>query len=155
MDQNHHYLMQKSGVFYFSRRVPSNLQHHFQRQRFVRCLHTRSKLKAHKLSKELSIRLENIWGRQRLEHITSNRQVFGRTFTVRNFNGRFRDEPLNGKIFYSLRAAQIIIEEWIKPVNTKKPHSAIGYLPPPQRQSFQWTRGQSCNNHRLRPIKWG
>ena len=69
MDQNHHYLMQKSGVFYFSRRVPSNLQHHFQRQRFVRCLHTRSELKAHRLSQELSSRLENIWDRQRLELI--------------------------------------------------------------------------------------
>ena len=67
MDQSHHYLMQKGGVFYFSRRVPSNLQHHFQRQRFVRCLHTRSELKAHRLSQELSSRLENIWDRQRLE----------------------------------------------------------------------------------------
>ena len=61
--------MQKSGVFYFSRRVPSNLQHHFQRPRFVRCLHTRSELKAHRLSQELSSRLENIWDRQRLELI--------------------------------------------------------------------------------------
>ena len=69
MDQNHHYLMQKSGVFYFSRRVPSNLQHHFKCQRFVRCLHTRSELKAHRLSQELSSRLENIWDRQRLELI--------------------------------------------------------------------------------------
>ncbi|WP_145974921.1 IS3 family transposase, partial [Ruegeria atlantica] len=29
-----------------------------------------------------------------------------------SFNGRMRDELLNGEIFYSLREAQIIIEEW-------------------------------------------
>ena len=29
-----------------------------------------------------------------------------------SFNGRMRDELLNGEIFYSLREAQIIIESW-------------------------------------------
>ena len=47
-----------------------------------------------------------------------------------SFNGRFRDELLNGEIFYGLREAQIIIEEWRKHYNTKRPHSALGYRPP-------------------------
>jgi transposase InsO family protein len=47
-----------------------------------------------------------------------------------SFNGRFRDELLNGEIFYSLREAQIIIEEWRKHYNTKRPHSALGDRPP-------------------------
>ena len=47
-----------------------------------------------------------------------------------SFNGRFRDELLNGEIFYSPREAQIIIEEWRKHYNTKRPHSALGYRPP-------------------------
>ena len=47
-----------------------------------------------------------------------------------SFNARFRDELLNGEIFYSLREAQIIIEEWRKHNNTKRPHSALGYRPP-------------------------
>ncbi|WP_445322699.1 IS3 family transposase [Roseobacter sp. HKCCD7870] len=47
-----------------------------------------------------------------------------------SFNGRFRNELLNGEIFYSLREAQIIIEEWRKHYNTKRPHSALGYRPP-------------------------
>ena len=47
-----------------------------------------------------------------------------------SFNGRFRDELINGEIFYSLREAQIIIEEWRKQHNTKRPHSALGYRPP-------------------------
>ena len=47
-----------------------------------------------------------------------------------SFNARFRDELLNGEIFYSLREAQIIIEEWRKHYNIKRPHSALGYRPP-------------------------
>ena len=47
-----------------------------------------------------------------------------------SFNARFRDELLNGEVFYSLREAQIIIEEWRKHYNTKRPHSALGYRPP-------------------------
>ena len=46
-----------------------------------------------------------------------------------SFNGRMRDELLNGEIFYSLREAQIIIESWRKHYNTKRPHSALGYRP--------------------------
>ncbi|MCF6433891.1 integrase core domain-containing protein, partial [Leisingera sp. MMG026] len=47
-----------------------------------------------------------------------------------SFNGRMRDELLNGEIFYSLREAQIIIESWRKHYNTRRPHSALGYRPP-------------------------
>ena len=47
-----------------------------------------------------------------------------------SFNARFRDELLNGEVFYSLREAQIIIESWRKHYNTKRPHSALGYRPP-------------------------
>ncbi|MCP9482656.1 IS3 family transposase [Shimia sp. CNT1-13L.2] len=49
---------------------------------------------------------------------------------VESFNARFRDELLTREIFYSLREAQIIIEEWRKHYNTKRPHSALGYRPP-------------------------
>ena len=47
-----------------------------------------------------------------------------------SFNGRFEDELLNGEIFYSLKEAQIIIEQWRRNYNTKRPHSALGYRPP-------------------------
>jgi len=49
---------------------------------------------------------------------------------VESFNARLRDELLNGEIFYSLKEAQIIIEEWRRHYNTKRPHSALGYKPP-------------------------
>ena len=47
-----------------------------------------------------------------------------------SFNARVRDDLLNGKIFYSLKEAQIIIEKWRRHYNTKRPHSALGYRPP-------------------------
>ena len=54
--------------------------------------------------------------------------------TLRNgycerFNARLRDELLNGDIFYSLREAQIPIEQWTKHNNKKRPHSALRYRP--------------------------
>ena len=49
---------------------------------------------------------------------------------VESFNARFRDELLNGEIFYSLREAQILIERWRRHYNTVRPHSALGYRPP-------------------------
>ena len=47
-----------------------------------------------------------------------------------SFNGRMRNELLNGKIFYSLHEAQIIIERWRNHYTAKRPHSALGYRPP-------------------------
>ena len=47
-----------------------------------------------------------------------------------SFNARFRDELLNGEIFYSLKEARIVIEQWRRHYNTVRPHSALGYRPP-------------------------
>lgn len=49
---------------------------------------------------------------------------------IESFNARFRDELLNGEIFYTLKEAQIVIEQWRIHYNTKRPHSALGYRPP-------------------------
>ena len=47
-----------------------------------------------------------------------------------SFNGKLRDELLNGEIFYTLKEAQVLIERWRRHYNTIRPHSAIGYRPP-------------------------
>ena len=47
-----------------------------------------------------------------------------------SFNGKLRDELLNGEIFYSLREAQVMTERWRQYYNTIRPHSALGYRPP-------------------------
>ncbi len=47
-----------------------------------------------------------------------------------SFNGKLRDELLNGEIFYTLREAHVLIEQWRVHYNTIRPHSALGYRPP-------------------------
>ena len=47
-----------------------------------------------------------------------------------SFNGKLRDECLNREILYSLKEAQVVIEQWRKEYNTRRPHSALGYRPP-------------------------
>jgi len=47
-----------------------------------------------------------------------------------SFNGKLRDECLNGEIFYSLKEAHVVIEKWRVEYNTKRPHSALGYRSP-------------------------
>ena len=47
-----------------------------------------------------------------------------------SFNARFRDELLNGEIFYTLAEAKIIIEKWRVHYNTVRPHSSLRYKPP-------------------------
>jgi len=49
---------------------------------------------------------------------------------VESFNGKLRDELLNGEIFYTLKEAKILIEQWRVHYNTVRPHSALGYRPP-------------------------
>ena len=47
-----------------------------------------------------------------------------------SFNGKLRDELLNGEIFYSLKEAKVLIERWRRHYNSIRPHSALGYRPP-------------------------
>jgi putative transposase len=55
-----------------------------------------------------------------------------------SFNGKLRDECLNGEIFYSLKEAQIVIENWRVEYNTKRPHSALGHRPPAPAARSPW-----------------
>ena len=55
-----------------------------------------------------------------------------------SFNGKLRDECLNGEIFYSLREAQVMIENWQVLYNTLRPHSALGYRPPAPVACIPW-----------------
>ena len=49
---------------------------------------------------------------------------------VESFNGKLRDELLNGEIFYTLQEAQTLVERWRQHFNTKRPHSSLHYRPP-------------------------
>ena len=47
-----------------------------------------------------------------------------------SFNSKLRDELLNGEIFYTLKEAKIVIENWRQHCNTVRLHSSLGYKPP-------------------------
>jgi len=49
------------------------------------------------------------------------------------FNGILRDELLNGEVFYSLREAQVMIENYRNEYNQIRPHSSLNYQPPAPR----------------------
>ncbi len=60
-----------------------------------------------------------------------------------SFNGKFKDELIHREIFYSLREAQVLVEQWRREYNTIRPHSSLGYRPPaPQaiRPARAWLR---------------
>ena len=56
-----------------------------------------------------------------------------------SFNGKLRDECLNQEIFYSLKEAQVVIEQWRNQYNTIRPHSSLGYRPPAPQTSTSST----------------
>jgi putative transposase len=45
---------------------------------------------------------------------------------IESFNGRLRDECLNGEVFFNLADARQKIERWRDDYNAKRPHSALG-----------------------------
>lgn len=49
---------------------------------------------------------------------------------IDSFNGKLRDELLNGEIFETLLEAKVLIERWRIEYNTVRPHSSLGYRPP-------------------------
>jgi transposase InsO family protein len=49
---------------------------------------------------------------------------------IESFNGKLRDELLNGEIFYTLWEAQVLGERWRREYNQVRPHSSLGYRPP-------------------------
>ena len=61
-----------------------------------------------------------------------------------SFNSKLRDELLNGKIFYSLKEARIVIENWRRQNNTVRPHFWMHYRRRPRK---------SCNGRLRNPDK--
>ena len=49
---------------------------------------------------------------------------------IESFNGKLRDELLNGEIFDTILEARVLTEQWRKQYNTIRPHSSLGYKPP-------------------------
>ena len=46
------------------------------------------------------------------------------------FNGILRDELFDREIFYTIKEAQILFEQWKREYNTIRPHRSLGLKPP-------------------------
>jgi len=68
-----------------------------------------------------------------------------------SFNGKLRDELLNGEIFYTLHEARVLIERWRHHYNTVRPHSALGYRPPAPETIITNGSDPACAIERLQP----
>jgi len=56
---------------------------------------------------------------------------------IESFNGKLRDELLNGEIFDTVTEAKVITERWRNTYNKVRPHSSLGYRPPaPETRAF-------------------
>jgi putative transposase len=60
-----------------------------------------------------------------------------------SFNGRMRDELLNESLFFGLDHARIRIAAWADDYNLRRPHSALGYIPPTAYAAKLTTAAQS------------
>ena len=49
---------------------------------------------------------------------------------IESFNGKLRDELLNGEIFTTLEEAKVLTEVWRREYDQVRPHSSLGYTPP-------------------------
>ena len=57
---------------------------------------------------------------------------------IESFNGRLRDELLNGEVFDTLPEAQVLCDQWRWNYNAVRPHSALGYQPPAPEAIAPW-----------------
>ena len=49
---------------------------------------------------------------------------------IESFNGKLRDELLDGEVFYTLLEARVLTEQYRQTYNRIRPHSSLGYRPP-------------------------
>ena len=62
-----------------------------------------------------------------------------------SFNALFRDEFLNGEIFYTLEEAEILIQQWRVHYNTVRPHSSLNWNPPAPESLLQFNEISMIN----------
>ncbi len=60
------YLWQKRGVYYFRRKVPNDVQQHYERSQIVICLKTKSKSAVIKASRSIASKLDDFWLQMRI-----------------------------------------------------------------------------------------
>ncbi len=49
---------------------------------------------------------------------------------IESFNGKLRDDVLDREVFYSMKEAKVIVENWRLEYNNHRPHSSLDYMTP-------------------------
>ena len=62
---------------------------------------------------------------------------------IESFNGKLRDELLNGETFDTVLEAQVLVERWRRHYNAVRPHSSLGYRPPAPEAIQPWPSGSA------------
>ena len=81
------YFYKRKDTYYFSRAVPADLQHHFNKKKVVISLRTKSEVKAAKPAAALSDRLERYWNSLRMEQTQLKKHLFLISTSPINFYG--------------------------------------------------------------------
>jgi transposase InsO family protein len=68
---------------------------------------------------------------------------------VESFHGRLRDELLDREAFGSLAEAKLVVEDWRRSYNERRPHSSLGYQSP---AAFAATVHAATGSAALRPL---
>jgi transposase InsO family protein len=71
---------------------------------------------------------------------------------IESFNGKLRDELLNGETFDTVLEAQVLVENWRRHYNAVRPHSSLGYRPPAPETVLQWG-GRMALSHQMLPVR--
>ena len=72
---------------------------------------------------------------------------------IESFNGKLRDELLDGEIFYTVHEARTVIESWRFEYNHFRPHSSLAYRPPAPVAIMPWDGAYaSLRRHPMAPI---
>jgi len=80
---------------------------------------------------ELTSKSLNLWlYRQGIKHEFIQPGKPMKNAYCESFNGRLRDECLNGNYFLTVKDAQDKIEKWRDFYNEMRPHSSLGYISP-------------------------
>ncbi len=63
---------------------------------------------------------------------------------VESFNGRLRDECLNGELFLSLAEARYVVDRWRMDYNHHRPHSRLDWMMPAEFAASCPSKGRPC-----------
>ena len=120
------YFYKRNETFYFSRAIPSDLQHRFNKRKIEVSLRTKSEAKAARSAAALSDRLERYWDSLRMEMIYS--RELGLRIATTTVHSRVSQLS---QVIIKLLVAKIIIKVLFLPVT---PVTASAQV------KIQWTK---------------